>query len=138
MWSVLLSLKFQANTYSFERVVTFFVGYYFSSGHRVQQHLQHNHIIIVNSTIKCSMPTSSITLITKHHQNRFHRNNHCHGNRHGHPPSPTLSATIVLMIIVVHILITVLVTLGDPVTDYSATGSTSSSSSPPPPPPLLL
>src|SRR6218665_495580 len=34
-WSVLLSLKFQANTYSFERVVTLFVGYYFSSGHRV-------------------------------------------------------------------------------------------------------
>jgi len=28
-------LKFQANTYSFERVVTLFVGYYFSSGHRV-------------------------------------------------------------------------------------------------------
>src|SRR6218665_2059774 len=35
VWSVLLSLKFQANTYSFERVVTLFVGYYFSSGHRV-------------------------------------------------------------------------------------------------------
>src|SRR6218665_472814 len=35
IWSVLLSLKFQANTYSFERVVTLFVGYYFSSGHRV-------------------------------------------------------------------------------------------------------
>ena len=32
---MLLSLKFQANTYSFERVVTHFVGYYFSSGHRV-------------------------------------------------------------------------------------------------------
>ena len=32
---MLLSLKFQANTYSFERVVTLFVGYYFSSGHRV-------------------------------------------------------------------------------------------------------
>src|SRR6218665_2653695 len=35
VWSVLLSLKFQANTYSFERAVTLFVGYYFSSGHRV-------------------------------------------------------------------------------------------------------
>ena len=32
---MLLRLKFQANTYSFERVVTLFVGYYFSSGHRV-------------------------------------------------------------------------------------------------------
>src|SRR6218665_1153664 len=36
VWSVLLSLKFQANTYSFERVVTLFVGYYFSSGHLVE------------------------------------------------------------------------------------------------------
>src|SRR6218665_3614403 len=35
VWSVLLSLKFQTNSYSFERVVTLFVGYYFSSGHRV-------------------------------------------------------------------------------------------------------
>jgi len=34
---VLLSVKFQANTYSFERVVTLFVGYYFSSGHRVDE-----------------------------------------------------------------------------------------------------
>jgi len=33
IWSLLLSLKFQANTYSFERVVTLFAGYYFSSGH---------------------------------------------------------------------------------------------------------
>src|SRR6218665_3814732 len=40
VWSVLLSLKFQANTYSFERVVTLFVGYYFSSGHRVDAHKQ--------------------------------------------------------------------------------------------------
>jgi len=31
----LLSLKFKANTYSFERVVTLFVGYYFSFGHSV-------------------------------------------------------------------------------------------------------
>src|SRR6218665_4137547 len=35
IWSLLLSLKFQANTYSFERVVTLCVGYYFSSGHSV-------------------------------------------------------------------------------------------------------
>src|SRR6218665_4186167 len=35
VWSVLLSLKFQANTYSFKRVVTLFVGYYFSSRHSV-------------------------------------------------------------------------------------------------------
>src|SRR6218665_180737 len=38
IWSLLLSLKFQANTYSFERVVTLFVGYYFSSGHSVHVH----------------------------------------------------------------------------------------------------
>jgi len=37
-----LSLKFQANTYSFERVVTLFVGYYFSSGHRVE-HISWRH-----------------------------------------------------------------------------------------------
>src|SRR6218665_2153259 len=35
IWSLLLRLKFRENTYSFERVVTLFVGYYFSSGHRV-------------------------------------------------------------------------------------------------------
>src|SRR6218665_3044470 len=35
IWSLLLSLKFQANTYSFERVVTLCVGYYVSSGHSV-------------------------------------------------------------------------------------------------------
>src|SRR6218665_2926813 len=42
MWSLLLRLKFRANTYSFERVVTLFVGYYFSSGHRVVTSL-HNY-----------------------------------------------------------------------------------------------
>jgi len=31
----LFNLKFQANTYSFERVVTLCVGYYFSSEHSV-------------------------------------------------------------------------------------------------------
>src|SRR6218665_3929248 len=50
VWSVLLSLKFQANTYSFERVVTLFVGYYFSSGHRVDEHLTwKSHINLVKN-----------------------------------------------------------------------------------------
>src|SRR6218665_1637186 len=49
IWSLLLSLKFQANTYSFERVVTFFVGYYFSSGHSVHTN-PHTYIHILTSS----------------------------------------------------------------------------------------
>jgi len=43
---MLLSLKFQVNTCSFERVVTLFVGYYFSSGHSVDMAM----VVLVRGT----------------------------------------------------------------------------------------
>src|SRR6218665_2223565 len=64
VWSVLLSLKFQANTYSFERVVTLFVGYYFSSGHRVV-------ISLLTNAISSSRGLTDVMLLSSYIHVRY-------------------------------------------------------------------
>src|SRR6218665_3036321 len=56
IWSLLLRLKFQANTYSFERVVTLFVGYYFSSGHRAHTYI---HTPFCHEKFKIASPSGT-------------------------------------------------------------------------------